>query len=211
MKGDMGVVEEVEPVALDLSFFDIMDHLKFALMGTVDARNGRFVASADLVFLKMGASEGVEIREVDFLEVDLTSATLLATLTAGYRAIDQGGTSVDLLAGGRINSTKTSLDLEGPQRSFSGSKKKTWVDPIVGFRIRTPIAENWALEVYGDVGGFGLASDFTWQLWGGVKYDLSRRWSLNGGWRHLDTDFEDNGFVFDIATGGPLLGATYRF
>ena len=211
LKGDLGLVEEVEPVAVDLSFIDIMGHLKFTLMGTFEARHGRFVASADMLYLKMGASDEIEIREVDFLEADLTSATFVTTLTAGYRAIDSGQTSVDLLAGGRINSMKTSLDLDGPQKSFSGSKRKTWVDPILGVRVRTALGTNWSLEGYADVGGFGVASDLTWQLSGVVKYDLSRRWSLTGGWRHLDTDFEDNGFVFDAAMDGPIIGALYRF
>ena len=41
MKGDMGVVEVAEPVGVDLSFGTILDNLKFALMGTFDARHER--------------------------------------------------------------------------------------------------------------------------------------------------------------------------
>lgn len=211
LKGDMGVAEEVEPVAVDLSFGDILGAMKFAAMGTFEARNGRFVATADLLYLSLGASDDVEIREVDFLDVELKSKTFITTLTAGYRAVDQDRLSLDVFAGGRINSMKTSLDLEGPVRSFSGSKTETWLDPVVGLRFKSRLGQRWSLETYGDIGGFGVGSDSTWQLLGLIQYDLSPRWSLSGGWRHLKIDFEDNGFVFDAAMDGPILGAVYRF
>ncbi len=211
LKGDMGVVEEVEPVAVDLSFFDILDALKFALMGTFDARNGRFVATADIFYLSMGTSKNVDIREVDFLDVELKSKTFISTLAAGYRAVDQGRLSLDVLAGGRITSMKTSLDLEGPQRSFSGSKTETWIDPVVAVRFQAPLGDRWTVRAYGDIGGFGVGSDLSWQLQGRVEYDLSSRWSLSAGWRHLDIDYHHNGFMFDAAMDGPIIGAAYRF
>jgi len=211
LKGDMGVVEEVEPVAVDLSFIDILGALKFAAMGTFEARNGRFVGTADLMYLSMGASDDIEIREVDFLDVELDSKTFITTLTAGYRAVDQDRLSLDVFAGGRINSMKTSLDLDGPQRSFSGSRTETWLDPVVGLRFKSRLGQRWSLETYGDIGGFGVGSHRTWQLHGLVQYDLSSRWALSAGWRHLKIDYEDNGFVFDAAMDGPILGAIYRF
>ena len=211
MKGDMGVSEAVQPVAVDLSFFDIMDALKFALMGRFEARNGRFVGTGDMIYLSMGTSKNIDLRQADFLEAKLGSKTLISTLTAGYRAVDHDGLSVDVFAGGRITSTKTSLDLDGPQRSFSGSKSETWVDPVLGARFQAPLGRNWSVQAYADVGGFGVASDVTWQLTGGVQYDLSSRWSLTAGWRHLKIDYDHEGFVFDAAMDGPVLGAVYRF
>jgi opacity protein-like surface antigen len=211
IKGDLGVVPEVEPVGADLSFGDILDHMKFALMGKFDARRGRFIATGDVLFLKMSASDNIEIREVDFLDVKLTSSTFLTTVTAGYRAIDKDRMFLDLLAGGRLNVMKTGLDLTGPQRSFSGSKTETWVDPVIAARFQVPLGQHWAARIYGDAGGFGVGSHFTWQLVGGVEYDVSSRWTLSAGWRHLDIDYDHQGFVFDAAMDGPVLGAVYQF
>ena len=211
LEGDMGVVEEVEPVAVDLSFGDIMKNLKFALMGTFDARHGRFVASVDTLYLRLGASEDIEIRDVDLLEGELGSTTFITTATAGYQVVADDGLFIDLLGGGRLNAMKTSLDLTGPQRSFSGSKTETWIDPVIGARFKAPIATNWSVKAYGDVGGFGIGSDHTWQLRADVQYDLSSHWSLTGGWRHLDIDYSENGYVFDAAMSGPILAAVYRF
>ena len=64
---------------------------------------------------------------------------------------------------------------------------------------------------YGDIGGFGVGSHLTWQLLGGVQYDVSSRWSLSAGWRHLDINYDHKGFVFDAAMDGPILGAVYKF
>jgi len=211
LKGDMGVVPEVEPVGIDFSFGDIFHHMKFALMGKFDARHGRFIATGDLLFLKMSASDDIEIRDVDFLDVKLTSSTFLTTVTAGYRAVDKDRMFLDLLAGGRLNVMKTGLDLTGPQRSFSGSETETWIDPVIAARFQVPLGKHWAARTYGDVGGFGVGSHFTWQLVGGVEYDVSSRWTLSAGWRHLDIDYDHQGFVFDAAMDGPILGAVYQF
>lgn len=211
MKGDMGVVEQVEPVGVDLSFGDILDALKFTLMGSLEARHGRFVATVDTVYLSMGTSENIEIREVAFVDATLKTKTFISTLTAGYRAVDQDRMSLDVVAGGRLYSMKTSLDLVGPRRAFSGSKTETWVDPVVGASLRMPLGPSWSLHTYGDIGGFGVGSDMTWQLLGVIEYDLSRRWSLSAGWRHLSIDYENDGFVFDASMDGPILGAVYRF
>ena len=211
LKGDLGVVAGVEPVGVDLSFGNIFDHMKFALMGKFDARHGRFVASGDMLFLKMRASDNIDIREVDFLDVKLTSSTFINSVTAGYRAVDNDRLFLDLLAGGRINAMKTGLDLTGPQRSSSGSKTEVWVDPVIAARFQAPLGQHWSLRTYGDVGGFGIGSHLTWQLLGGVEYDVSSRWSLSAGWRHLDIDYDHKGFVFDAAMDGPILGAVYRF
>ena len=211
MKGDMGVVEEVEPVGVDLSFVDILGALKFALMGSLEARNGRFVATTDALFLTMGADEDIDIREEDFLDVELDTKTFIATATGGYRAVDRGSMFVDVFAGGRFYSMKTSLDLEGPQRSFSGSKTENWIDPVMGARFQAPLGQNWSVQTYADIGGFGMGSHFTWQVIGLIEYDLSSRWSLTGGWRHLDIDYDHDGFVFDASMSGPILGAVYHF
>ena len=211
LKGDLGVAEQVDPVGIDMSFFDILDAMKFSLMGGFEARNGRFVGTTDMVYLKMGASDNIDIREVHFLDVELESTTFIATGTAGYRAVNRDALAVDVFGGARYYWMKTELDLAGPQNSFSGSKTEDWVDPIIGARLQAPIGPGWSVRAYADIGGFGIGSHLSWQLRGEVQYDLSRRWSLTAGWRHLDIDYDDDGFVFDAAMDGPVLGAVYRF
>lgn len=212
LKGDVGVSTEVQPIALDFSFGHILDALKFATMGTFEARKGRFMGSADLLYLSLGGSKNFAIRDADLIDGELDIKTLISTLTAGYRVVDQREFSLDALGGVRINSMKMELDLTGPNRSFSGTRSETWFDPLVGTRLRFPFDQRWSVEGYGDVGGFGMGSDISWQLQGLVRYAWNKQLALTAGWRHLKINYDKkDGFLFDAAMDGPILAATYRF
>jgi hypothetical protein len=66
----------------------------------MDARKAA-VAAADIFFISLSDSDHIEIRDVDFIEARLTSSSF-STLTTGYRVVDLGHVSVDLLAGGAL-------------------------------------------------------------------------------------------------------------
>ena len=74
------------------------------------------------------------------------------------------------------------------------------------------LSERWFLLARGDIGGFGMGADFTWQALGGLGYhfDAAGRYSGVLGWRQIDVDYEDedDGFLWDVAMGGPTVGFT---
>ena len=53
---------------------------------------------------------------------------------------------------------------------------------------------------------FGIGSDLAWQLMGTVNYRINSRFSLSVGYRHYDVGYEDDGFIFDAAQSGPIVG-----
>jgi AhpD family alkylhydroperoxidase len=69
--------------------------------------------------------------------------------------------------------------------------------------------------VRGDVGGFGIGSDLTWNLVGTFQYYLSRAVSLDVGYRAFDIDYDQGSgatlFKFDVLMHGPRLGVVFRF
>ena len=211
LSGDIGVFPALQPVDVDLSFTDLLDHLKFAATVVMQARKGRFVALADIAYVDIGASENIGIRDPEFLDVELDTSTFMATAAAGYRAVDQGPLFVDLLAGLRVTSVDTRLELTGPLNTVVGESTETWVDPVIAARGHVPIGEKWALALYGDIGGFGVGSDITWQLLGTIQYQLGRSWWLAAGWRQYAIDYEKDGFVFDVSMGGPIIGVSFNF
>lgn len=91
-----------------------------------------------------------------------------------------------------------------------------WVDPVIGVRWMPQIADNWHLILKGDIGGFGVASDFTWNLQGGVAWDATDYLSLVVQYRALSVDYSTgtvgtpNRFVYDTTTHGPLFGLAFR-
>ena len=95
----------------------------------------------------------------------------------------------------------------GQVAALSGSKG--WVDGTVGARARYGFARRWHLTGKADVGTGG--SDFTWQAPGGGGIDVGACCTALAAYRHLDTDYESDDFVYDAYLSGPTLGFEARF
>ena len=207
-KGETDVIGPVEPVGLDLSFGDVLKAFKFAFMGAAEARRDRLVILGDLTFIHLDARKGIDIRDRDFLDAELDSRTAEVTLLGGYRVANKGPVIVDVLAGGRLNFFKATLQLEGPNRSAEGSVSQTWFDPLVGARASVPLSEKFKFALYGDIGGVGISSDLTWQGAATVSYDINRKMRLGVGWRYFKVNYDHGDFLYDVRQSGPLI--TFR-
>ncbi len=80
------------------------------------------------------------------------------------------------------------------------------------------IRDRHQLVFRGDIGGFGVGSDFAWNVAGLLFYDFDlfgKDASVIAGYRALYQDFEDgsgaNKFAYDVTTHGPILGMVIRF
>jgi len=206
--GETDVIGPAAPVGLDLSFSDVLKAFQFAFMGAAEARHDRFVALGDLTFIHLDTKKGIDIREQDFLDAELDSRTAEVTLLGGYRVADSGPVIVDLLGGGRINFFKTTLQLDGPNRSADGSVKQTWFDPLVAARVGVPLGGKWSASLYGDLGGIVMGSDVTWQTVAGVDYQLKPKMSIGAGYRIYKVHFDEGDFLYDVAQKGPMI--TFR-
>jgi hypothetical protein len=211
MSGDLGVVPAIQPVHVSLSPGDVLSNLKFGFMGRFDARNNHWVGFSDLVYADVKFSNHISFRDRIFVSGSVRSKMLISTSLVGYRVMDDPDTSVDLLAGVRLENVDDTLNLQGPRNSFQGGKSQFWADPLLGARFKHHLAPKWDATVWGDFGGFGAGSKFTGEVEGTVAYSLARRWKAFAGWRYLYTDYENNGFVFKTSLNGPVLGASYRF
>jgi hypothetical protein len=198
-----------ENITVKDSFFDLLKDLKFALIGASEARHGRLVLLGDLMYVSLGTSANGHVGPIP-LRADVKEKTLLVTGLVGYRAIDRGPMSLDLLVGGRLSGLKTDLELTGPFETRKRDFKKTHIGPVIASRFRAPLGGKWGAAVYGDLGGFGIESDLSWQLAGTVQYDLSKHWQLGGGWRHLYLRAEKRGFKFKEVLDGPIITVSYR-
>lgn len=208
LEGNLNTSAATHPVAVDLSFGDVLEHLKFAGFGAFEARKGRLIFLTDLTYAHLGASSGIEVRDVDLIDAELDATAFTATLLGGYR-IAEGKVDVDLLAGGRLVVSDTDLVLSGPQRTVEGDVTEAWIDPILATQIGMAVSDKTILTFYGDVGGG--ASDFTWQVTAGVRHRLSEHWQLTAGWRHYVVDYDKGAFLYDVRQSGPVLGARFEF
>lgn len=91
-----------------------------------------------------------------------------------------------------------------------------WVDPVVGVRWMPQLTDNWHLILKGDAGGFGVSSDFTWNVQGGLMWDATDYLSLVFQYRALSVDYSTgtvgtpDRFAYNTITHGPLFGLAFR-
>jgi hypothetical protein len=206
--GKTDVIGPAEPVDLDLPFGKVLKAFKFAFMGAAEARRDRIVVLGDLTFIHLDANKGIGVRDPDFLEAELDSRTAEITLLGGYRVVNDGPVNVDLLAGGRMNFFKTTLQLEGPNRSAEGSVKQSWLDPLIAARVHAPLGGKWSASAYGDIGGIVTGSDITWQGVATVDYQINHKMSAGAGWRYFKVNYDHGDFLYNVHQSGPLI--TFR-
>ncbi len=92
-----------------------------------------------------------------------------------------------------------------------------WVDPVVGTRLSMPVLENFDFILRGDIGGFGISSDFTALVSAGLQYHFTRMVSLDIRYKALWVDYETGTqgrpgyFSYTTVTHGPILGLVFAF
>jgi hypothetical protein len=208
--GDLSVRNSPD-VSVSADFIDVVKELDIGALVTFDARKAPWVFLLDAVYLK--TSKDGDTPGPLFSRTDVTSRTAIIEPAVGYQVFAGDGAVLDVYAGARIWVAETELKLTtavGFQtRTFS--RTKAWADPLVGARLRAALWEKLSVAVLGDVGGFGAASDFTWQAYVGFIYQFTDRWSAKLGYRAIGVDYESDGFRLDIIEHGPLIGVGFRF
>jgi uncharacterized membrane protein (UPF0136 family) len=214
-------------------------------MGYFEDDKGRAGLYADLVYTSLGfGADRVGYRNPIFGLRITTSAS--AALTYQMTIAEVGGvyelarwpgsegssTALDGVVGFRYwnNSLAANFDATANvnfsnlhlDRSFglavSGSSVVQWVDPVFGLRLRHRFTPNQEMFVRGDIGGFGLGSQFSWQAVAAYSY----AWQFSGyqiaavvGFRALGVNYTSGSGVdtvgIDEVFYGPIIGASFRF
>jgi hypothetical protein len=208
--GDVGLFG-LPPQAVDVSFKDIFTNLNGAFMAVGEARNGPFSVGVDLMYAAIGASVdtpfGILANSID---VDVVNAT--ATVVGGYALIDDGTLRLDAVAGARLWYSDNDFTFIG--NALNGTSRDdgdTWIDPLIGTKFRVGLGGNAYASGWAMVGGFGVASDFMWDVMGGVGYQFTDHFSAFAGYRAMGVDYSNDGFVYDVIQHGPVLAGVFRF
>jgi hypothetical protein len=123
-------------------------------------------------------------------------------------------------AGARINKISASLDINvitpGGSSKRGSAKSNTWVDPILITRIKKVVNEKWLFQLRADIGGFGVGSQFAWQLQPDIFYRASKLLEFGLGYRVISMDYNnDSGggdrFLFDMEEYGPQIKIGFNF
>ena len=167
----------------------------------------RFGLIVDYNYLDLGTEK---VNEGVNAEADFTSQIL--NLAGAYR-FSGGVHTWEGLAGIRYTSLDSEISLNNLGVRVSGDQD--WVDPIVGVRYTWAINDTWSLRAYGDIGGFGAASDLTWQALGLISFKPWKHVSIAAGYRAIYTDYEtgsgDDQFSYDATVYGPVAGVNINW
>ena len=210
ISGDVGVFG-LPPQNVDLSFSDVFQNLDFAVMGLGEARKGRFMLGVDATYTNVGATVKTPYQ-VLANKIDATNTALMLTGLAGYAIYDTDVARLDLVAGARLWSVNNDFEAKGKLldgRSWSDGA--TWVDPLVGAKLRVDLMPSVYIASWAMIGGFGAGSDLMWDLMGGAGYEFNDTFSLFAGYRAVSVDYKNDGFVYDVVEQGPVAALVFKF
>ena len=197
----------------DLSLGGVMDDLKQNIQVYLELDKGNWGACVEPTLLEFSGNSkegGFKFKN----SVDIS----LVDFVGQYRVWhwkDQRSMSLYALAGVRY----WNYDIEENGQGVGAPDRNAHldiIDPIVGSRFRMDATKNLHLDVGCDVGGFGLTekqSHFTWQTWLLLNHDITKRFSLFGGYRALGLDYNENhgsqNKGVDVVLSGPVIGFNY--
>lgn len=213
---------------INITASEIIDALKFTVMGSFDAHNGRWGMFTDVLYLDLGGDKqqssnftigniGLPAGTTADLGLDLKG--WIWTLAGEYRFVADPGLTLDGVAGARW------LDLRQTARwNISGNlgpivpagrsgvheSNLSVVDAIVGVKGRAALGsdQRWFVPFYADIGTG--QSDMTWQAATGISY--AYHWGeISALWRYLGYDMKPGKSVVKLNFSGPMVGATLRW
>jgi len=177
--------------------------------------------------LQTGAGLGVEVRRGDWgftldglytnvsqpaerTDDRIRASQLLLTAVAAKRA----ATWLEFRFGARLNATRGTIT--GTLASGGGVEdKRVWLDPVIGAGLVIPGTGHWDIGLSGNVGGFGLGSDFAWQVYPRIGFRFSHGFQAHLGYRAVGFEFEvdqtRDRYGWHLRTFGPVLGARLTF
>jgi len=208
MTGEISV-RRLPASEVDADAGDIFGHLKFGAMLYAEVNfDDKWSVAGDFLYMNLEQ----DIERSGLITGGTASAKQLAVELAGLKPIAPW---LEAGIGGRVIDMKAALDLNRIGGNENGSSRKTWFDPIIILRAQGVTHEKWIFQFRGDLGGFGVGSDFTWQVQANAGYRFSKLFHAAIGYRVLDMDYDKGDgterFMYDIRTSGPMIRFGFSF
>lgn len=206
----------------------ILDNLKMAFMGSLEARKGAWGGFTDVLYVDLGNSKsgfrdmtigGSQIPADASANVNFDLKSTVWTLAGTYRPVADVRQPLDVFAGARMLDVRQTLgwQLAGnvgsvalPGRAGSREAKLQNWDAIVGVKGRLTLGaeRKWFVPYYVDVGAG--ESQLTWQAMTGIGYSFG--WGdVVGAWRYLDYKMKSGGAIDSLNLSGPTLAAVFHW
>jgi hypothetical protein len=207
MAGDVGAKGLSQGVTV--SFSNILDNLDFGAMGYASAGKGDWTLMLDVIYMKLKKTGTLGVQGSIPTGSELEQTVVEGMIS--YRVPTEH--DVNVYAGVRYYDLGFSLAVDD---STVLSPDQSWADPIIGLRARWDFGKKptgWSAIFVGDVGGFGIGSEISYQIFPAAGYRFSRVVSAFLGYRYIYVDYQksEDGFLYDMGTGGPTAGVGFTF
>lgn len=199
-----------EPLTLPInsSFGDLVDNVKIGAFAAVTGEKGSWGFHFDFQYISL------EGEATGRLGTTLKLENLISEGDLTYRP--PAVRSLRLLAGARLYQVDETLTITrrvddpigGPQSPYEATT--TVVDPIIGAAGNWALSPHWEVELRGDIGGFGIGSEFTNQLALAVLWRISDTVSFPFGYRVVDYQIKSDDVWLDTRMGGLMIGVDFR-
>jgi hypothetical protein len=193
---------------VDASFDDLIDNTNIAAMPSFQLTKGNWLMAINGLYAQLEDS-GHVIGPLGIRRgADVTSTMGVVDVGVGYTLLREKTTlgfpmTVAPVIGGRW----TYLDLEvNPEVIDTRSGNRAWFDPYVGATATIGVTRLLDWQIAGNVGGFGVGSDFTWAFQTMLEWHFARHASLDLGYRVLAWDYDLDNFKWDVTLQGPWIG-----
>ena len=219
-KGD--IIIDATTVDVDSSITDMLkDSSSWLVWGLYgDWQQGCWGAHFDLFYGNLTFKKQEETTTPQDAQVDLEQFAVefqprYRVWQCGKRADGCPCTAFDVTAGIRYITNDITFKLADGTKL---DKKLNWWEPLVGARFETEIGNCWDFVLQGDVGGFGVDSEFSWHFDALFRYNIcfcncKGAWVF--GYKGLYEDYKDgsgaNRQEYKVTQHGPYTGYTFMF
>ena len=195
-------------VPIDVSISDLFDALKFGAMAAYRVENDVWSFTGDVTYMNLGWSGQTQQGRASS-GIDVEQLTMMGTVGRRISPYVEGTVSLGYF------DLSTDLRVRVLQQRVEASRDASWVDPLVGLNVVVPFSGKWTYTLRGDVGGFGVGSDFTWHMITTFRRQNTENFAWYVGYRVIAFDYEDgrgqNYQRYDLREHGPGIGVAFSF
>jgi len=199
-------------LGVDIDFDDLVDSIEINIPISASVKKGRWGWYGDLFFLRLDKGSRIKAARRPYrfsYHTDQLTFENSATFYLFKNDVIWG----EAMLGARWWYIKHEFDILSLRTGATGISrgKETWVDPIVGFRTQVNLSRRWYCGFMANAGFTGIGSDETYGLFSTLGFRINKRTAVTAGYKYLNIDYYNQGFIFDLNQKGTYLAYSIFF
>ncbi|MDQ3022363.1 MAG: hypothetical protein M3R36_17620 [Bacteroidota bacterium] len=214
--GTLSIPNEDQYFTFNKSFSDAVKNLKMAAMVYGKFKYKRVSFLYDIGYINLKRFGATVPQGLGLVSANVTAKQLLADLSISYLFPSKSkSTMVDIYVGTRM----LDLDIEATvildsvttSRSRMSAYTNTWLSPLLGVNSEFYLSPKWLAYAKGDIGGFGVNEQMTWQLAAGAGYNFSPNFFTTFGFKYVGFNFYKTDYKWTVNDYGIVVALGYKY